>query len=49
MERKEVIQNAGHEILPKADQNFESAACRKTCLRFFKLMCAFIKIIGKRN
>ena len=34
------IQNAGHEILPKADKDFESAAYRKTCLRFFKLMCA---------
>ncbi len=34
------IQNAGCEILPKDDQNFESAAYRKTCLRFFKLMCA---------
>ena len=34
------IRNAGHEILPKDDQNFESAAYRKTCLRFFKLMCA---------
>ena len=34
------IRNAGHEILPKADNDFESAAYRKTCLRFFKLMCA---------
>lgn len=34
------IENAGHEILPKADKDFESAAYRKTCLRFFKLMCA---------
>ena len=34
------IQNGGHEILPKADQNFESEAYRKTCLRFYKLMCA---------
>ena len=34
------IQNAGHEILPKADAEFESEAYRKTCLRFFKLMCA---------
>ncbi len=34
------IKNAGHEILPKDDQDFESAAYRKTCLRFFKLMCA---------
>lgn len=34
------IKNAGHEILPKADADFESAAYRKTCLRFFKLMCA---------
>ncbi len=34
------IRNAGHEILPKADKDFESDAYRKTCLRFFKLMCA---------
>lgn len=34
------IRNAGHEILPKSDQTFESAAYRKTCFRFFKLMCA---------
>ena len=34
------IRNAGHAILPKADEDFESAKYRKTCLRFFKLMCA---------
>ena len=34
------IRSAGHEILPKGDQDFEGAAYRKTCLRFFKLMCA---------
>ena len=34
------IKNAGHEILPKDDAEFEGAAYRKTCLRFFKLMCA---------
>ena len=34
------IRNAGHVILPKADANFESEKYRKTCLRFFKLMCA---------
>ena len=34
------IRDAGHEILPKEEQNFESAAYRKTCFRFFKLMCA---------
>ena len=34
------IRDAVHEILPKGDQDFESAAYRKTCLRFFKLMCA---------
>ena len=34
------IRNAGHEILPDADKEFEGAAYRKTCLRFFKLMCA---------
>ena len=34
------IQNAGHEILPDADKEFEGAAYRKTCFRFFRLMCA---------
>ena len=34
------IRNAGHEILPKDDRNFEGDAYRKTCFRFFKLMCA---------
>ena len=34
------IKNAGHEILPRSDADFESAAYRKTCLRFFKLVCA---------
>ena len=34
------IQNAGHEILPEADKEFEGAKYRKTCFRFFKLMCA---------
>ena len=33
------IHNAGHEILPKEDQNFEGPAFRKTCFRFFKLLC----------
>ena len=28
------IRDAGHEILPKSDADFESAAYRKTCLRF---------------
>ena len=34
------IRNAGHEILPNADSDFEGKAYRRTCLRFFKLMCA---------
>ena len=34
------IKNAGHEILPKNDTEFEDPAYRKACLRFFKLMCA---------
>ena len=34
------IRNAGHTILPKEDTDFEGAAYRKTCLRFFKLICA---------
>ena len=39
------LKNAGHEILPKEDADFEGAAYRKTCLRFFKLMCA--TVLGK--
>ena len=39
------IKNAGHKILPKEDENFESAAYRKTCFRFFKLMC--VTVLGK--
>ena len=34
------IRDAGHTILPKEDADFESEKYRKTCLRFFKLMCA---------
>ena len=34
------IRNAGHAILPKADAGFESEKYRRTCLHFFKLMCA---------
>lgn len=35
-----VIKNTGHEILPESDKNFEDATYRKTCLRFYKIMCA---------
>ena len=34
------IRDAGHTILPKEDADFEGEKYRKTCLRFFKLMCA---------
>ncbi len=34
------IENSGHAILPKADENFEGEKYRKTCFRFFKLICA---------
>ena len=34
------IRNAGHTILPKEDADYEGEKYRKTCLRFFKLMCA---------
>ena len=34
------VRNAGHEILPKSDMDFESAGYRKNCLRFFRIMCA---------
>ncbi len=40
LEGYRAIRNAGHEILPRSDTDFESAAYRKTCLRFYKLMCA---------
>lgn len=33
------IQKAGYRILPEADQQFEGKAYRKTCLRFFHLLC----------
>ena len=39
------IRNAGHEILPQADREFEGDAYRKTCLRFYKLICA--TVLGK--
>ena len=34
------IRNAGHEILPKEDADFDGAKYRQTCLRFFRFMCA---------
>ncbi len=40
IESYRAIKDAEHEILPKADKDFEGAAYRKTCLRFYKLMCA---------
>ncbi|UKI51143.1 MAG: hypothetical protein L6U99_07490 [Clostridium sp.] len=39
------IKNAGHEILPDDDKEFEGKKYRKTCLRFFKLMCS--TVLGK--
>ena len=34
------IRNSGRKILPDDDADFESEKYRKTCLKFFKLMCA---------
>lgn len=34
------IRSAGHTILPKEDADFEGPAFRRTCLRFFRLLCA---------
>ena len=34
------IRDAGHEILPKDDAEFEGTKYRNTCLKFFKLMVA---------
>ena len=39
------IKNAGHEILPESDADFEGDAYRRTCLRFFRLICA--TVLGK--
>lgn len=39
------IKKDGHEILPDDDKEFEGKKYRKTCLRFFKLMCA--TVLGK--
>ena len=39
------IRSAGYEILPDADKEFEGTKYRKTCFRFFKLMCA--TVLGK--
>ena len=39
LEGYRAIRNAGHTILPSEDSDFEGAAYRKTCFRFFKLMC----------
>lgn len=34
------LKNSGHTILPKEDAEFEGEKYRKTCVNFFKLMCA---------
>lgn len=34
------IKRAGHVILPVADRDFEGDAYRRTCLRFYRLICA---------
>lgn len=34
------IERAGHKILPASDMNYESTAYRRTCLLFFRFMCA---------
>ena len=34
------IEKGGHQILPKSDENYESASYRRTCFAFFQLMCA---------
>lgn len=40
IEAYRAIRDAGHEILPDDDKEFEGKAYRKTCMRFFRLMCA---------
>lgn len=38
IEAYRIISNAGHEILPDDDKDFESKKYRKTCFKIFKLM-----------
>ena len=45
IEAYRTIRDAGHEILPDDDKEFECKAYRKTCMRFFKLMC--VTSLGK--
>lgn len=45
IEAYRAIKNAGHEILPNEDKDFESDAYRKNMLRFFKI--AFATKVGK--
>lgn len=45
LEGYRAIRNAGHTILPPENSDFDGAAYRKTCFRFFKLMCA--TLLGK--
>lgn len=45
IEAYKAIRDAGHEILPDDDKEFEGEAYQKTCLRFFKLMSA--TVLGK--
>lgn len=40
MEGYRAIEQAGRKILPTGDANYESASYRRTCLLFFRLMCA---------
>lgn len=40
LEGYRAIERAGHEILPASDVDYESAAYRRTCLHFFRFMCA---------
>lgn len=34
------LRNSGHVILPKEDTEFEGEKYRKTCVKFFTMMCA---------
>ena len=39
------IEEAGHEILPKTDSNYESRSYGRSCFLFFKLLCS--TLLGK--
>ena len=41
----EALEKLGYELLPKGEEDYQSAKYRKMCYRFYRLMCA--SFLGK--